>query len=415
MRRDAAAWLGLLALVAAGCAGGSGADGPDPRLPELSKALRDGDAAARVSAANDLARPVAAELVTALGHRDPDVRINAARALDGLAGSDEHALAALRAGLRDEEEGVRTAAALALERGARAQPEIQAALVEATQDAGLPERLLAVESLGRMGTSSERAAAPATSALVGLLSDADPAVRGSTTQRGRGAQGLRPRRPPGCPGSGQGASRSGPLGRPGSRRGPGRGRTRSRRRRSHPDRDASRGRAAPATSGSGSHRGDRAGGKGSGARAHRGSYYKDAEREVRPDAARALAGIGPVAQAAVPVLSEVLRDAISNDSELAAAAARALGRIGPGARDAVPILDTAFRQKGRRQGARGGGGGAAADPLSGGRTIVTQASPGRNQLERRPGPRNAASPLITKKGSSITPCPQPPSGWRHRS
>jgi hypothetical protein len=66
----------------------------------------------------------------------------------------------------------------------------------------------------------------------------------------------------------------------------------------------------------------------------------DSSAQVRLQAARALARIGPDAAAAVPALTSALSDL---DPLVRQNAARALGQIGPAAHDAVPSLMQALR------------------------------------------------------------------------
>ncbi|HKI37754.1 MAG TPA: HEAT repeat domain-containing protein [Gemmataceae bacterium] len=65
---------------------------------------------------------------------------------------------------------------------------------------------------------------------------------------------------------------------------------------------------------------------------------------VRTKAAEALGNIGPKAKAAVPALTDALRDA-----NVRTEAAIALGNIGPDAKDAVPALQDAAKAKGNKK------------------------------------------------------------------
>jgi HEAT repeat protein len=63
---------------------------------------------------------------------------------------------------------------------------------------------------------------------------------------------------------------------------------------------------------------------------------------VRASAADALGQIGPAAQAAVPPLTEALKN---QNEDICASAAYALGRIGSAAQAAVPALSEAFKDE----------------------------------------------------------------------
>lgn len=67
---------------------------------------------------------------------------------------------------------------------------------------------------------------------------------------------------------------------------------------------------------------------------------QDPDREVRAQAARALARMGPRAEPAIPALIAALND---SDKEVRMGAARALGQIGPAAAEAVPDLIQALK------------------------------------------------------------------------
>lgn len=67
---------------------------------------------------------------------------------------------------------------------------------------------------------------------------------------------------------------------------------------------------------------------------------EDPDRDVRAQAARALARMGPQAEDAIPALIEALDD---DDKEVRQGAARALGQIGPLAEEAVPALVQALK------------------------------------------------------------------------
>lgn len=67
---------------------------------------------------------------------------------------------------------------------------------------------------------------------------------------------------------------------------------------------------------------------------------EDADRDVRAQATRALARMGPKAEEAIPALIEALDD---DDKEVRRGAARALGQIGPLAEEAVPALMRALK------------------------------------------------------------------------
>lgn len=67
---------------------------------------------------------------------------------------------------------------------------------------------------------------------------------------------------------------------------------------------------------------------------------QDPDREVRAQAARALARMGPRAEPAIPALIAALKD---SDKEVRMGAARALGQIGPPAAEAVPDLIKAIK------------------------------------------------------------------------
>lgn len=67
---------------------------------------------------------------------------------------------------------------------------------------------------------------------------------------------------------------------------------------------------------------------------------EDPDREVRAQAARALARMGPRAEPAIPALIAALND---SDKEVRMGAARALGQIGPAAAEAVPDLIQALK------------------------------------------------------------------------
>ncbi len=95
--------------------------GPRARaaVPDLIAALRDDEVNVRASAGLALARigpPAVAELVAALGHLDPRVRTEAARALGGMGAGAWRALDRLRAALRDEDPDVGLAAGEAVAR-----------------------------------------------------------------------------------------------------------------------------------------------------------------------------------------------------------------------------------------------------------------------------------------------------------
>lgn len=67
---------------------------------------------------------------------------------------------------------------------------------------------------------------------------------------------------------------------------------------------------------------------------------QDPDRDVRAQAARALARMGPRAEPAIPALIAALND---SDQEVRMGAARALGQIGPPAAEAVPDLIEALK------------------------------------------------------------------------
>lgn len=67
---------------------------------------------------------------------------------------------------------------------------------------------------------------------------------------------------------------------------------------------------------------------------------QDPDRDVRAQAARALARMGPRAEPAIPALIAALND---SDKEVRMGAARALGQIGPAAAEAVPDLIKAIK------------------------------------------------------------------------
>lgn len=67
---------------------------------------------------------------------------------------------------------------------------------------------------------------------------------------------------------------------------------------------------------------------------------EDADRDVRAQATRALARMGPKAEDAIPALIDALDD---DDKEVRRGAARALGQIGPLAEEAVPALVRALK------------------------------------------------------------------------
>ncbi|HEX5444138.1 MAG TPA: HEAT repeat domain-containing protein [Pirellulales bacterium] len=67
---------------------------------------------------------------------------------------------------------------------------------------------------------------------------------------------------------------------------------------------------------------------------------QDPDRDVRAQAARALARMGPRAEPAIPALIAALND---SDKEVRMGAARALGQIGPPAAEAVPDLIQALK------------------------------------------------------------------------
>lgn len=67
---------------------------------------------------------------------------------------------------------------------------------------------------------------------------------------------------------------------------------------------------------------------------------QDPDRDVRAQAARALARMGPRAEPAIPALIAALND---SDKEVRMGAARALGQIGPAASEAVPDLIKAIK------------------------------------------------------------------------
>lgn len=67
---------------------------------------------------------------------------------------------------------------------------------------------------------------------------------------------------------------------------------------------------------------------------------QDPDRDVRAQAARALARMGPRAEPAIPALIAALND---SDKEVRMGAARALGQIGPPAAEAVPDLIKAIK------------------------------------------------------------------------
>lgn len=67
---------------------------------------------------------------------------------------------------------------------------------------------------------------------------------------------------------------------------------------------------------------------------------EDPDRDVRAQAARALARMGPRAEPAIPALIAALND---SDKEVRMGAARALGQIGPAASEAVPDLINAIK------------------------------------------------------------------------
>lgn len=68
----------------------------------------------------------------------------------------------------------------------------------------------------------------------------------------------------------------------------------------------------------------------------------DEDRSVRLKSVVALARIGPDAKAAVPALTEALKN---RDPDLREEAAKALGHIGPDAKTAVPVLIRALKDK----------------------------------------------------------------------
>jgi HEAT repeat protein len=72
------------------------------------------------------------------------------------------------------------------------------------------------------------------------------------------------------------------------------------------------------------------------------NQLKAKEVDGRREAVKALAAIGPEAEAAVPALLEVLRD---DDTAVRTGALEALGRIGPRAKAAVPALLQALKDK----------------------------------------------------------------------
>jgi HEAT repeat protein len=103
-------------------------------------------------------RPARKALVAALGDRDPEVRLRAARALGRVgAGADDLARAPLLGALRDPDRGVREAARDALARAGRPDDSEVPALRKLLKDRYTAARRYAVDALGELGP----AAAPA--------------------------------------------------------------------------------------------------------------------------------------------------------------------------------------------------------------------------------------------------------------
>ena len=148
----------------------------DEALPELVRALRDGEPAERASAARTLGLVQAREAVPALAGalRDDEagVRAQAALALARV-GEKGDALPALRVALRDADPWVREEAARALGLLAEPDPALTDGLLAALSDAAAGVRRHAARALARVGPEEPQVRA----ALARATADADERVR----------------------------------------------------------------------------------------------------------------------------------------------------------------------------------------------------------------------------------------------
>ncbi len=119
--------------------------------------LNNPDREVRVSAAHALAKigkPAVSLLIKALGHKNSDIRINAAEALNEIAELPPRAIHIILKSLRDKESEVRRIIVEVLGKNGHEDKDVIPALIKVLDDKDSDVRASAAEALGKLGASS---------------------------------------------------------------------------------------------------------------------------------------------------------------------------------------------------------------------------------------------------------------------